>query len=578
MTKALIVDIETTALPATTVWMVGTLDYQTGQIKNFLDPHNQVKEIEEWLNQYDNIIGHNFIDFDSMVLRDLLGITLDSQTITDTLVLSRLYDPSLEDGHSLGAWGDRLKFPKGDHSDWSRLTPEMVTYCEQDLRVTSKLYEHLMEKLEPFGQDSILLEHQVQRIISQQVKNGWFLDQKKAWDLLGILKERKMELEEEVRRHFIPLPSRVKEVTPKYKKDGSLSIVGLKFLADNFTNVGGVFTRITFPEFNLGSRQQIGKHLQYYGWKPETFTETGQPIVDEAVLSKVRGIPEAILIAEYLLVQKRMAQVTSWVDAVEPEDGRVHGYVNAIGAVTGRMTHSSPNMAQVPSSYSPYGHECRACWIVPKGKKLVGVDASGLELRMLAHYMDDKEYTNEVINGDIHTANRIAAGLDTRDNAKTFIYAFLYGAGDAKIGSIVGGSRRTGRELKRKFLDNTPSLMDLRERVGKASGRGHLKGLDNRKIIIRSQHAAVNSLLQSAGAIVMKKALTILDEFATIYKIDYKMVGNIHDEFQVEVEEHKAQKFGWLAVECIKAAGIKLNLRCPLDGEYKIGDTWAETH
>ena len=239
------------------------------------------------------------------------------------------------------------------------------------------------------------------------------------------------------------------------------------FLGDSGDLICGAFSRIDYPDFNLGSRQQIGKYLQWFGWKPKDFTETGQPIVDEKVLSNVKDIPEAQLIGEYLLVQKRIAQVESWVDAVE-DDGRVHGYVNAIGAVTGRMTHSSPNMAQVPAGYSPYGEECRSCWIVPKGYKLVGCDAAGLELRMLAHYMDDVEYTKEILHGDIHTANQTAAGLTTRDQAKTFIYAFLYGAGDAKIGTITGGSARDGRRLKEKFLTNTPALANLRDRVGTA--------------------------------------------------------------------------------------------------------------
>ena len=299
--------------------------------------------------------------------------------------------------------------------------------------------------------------------------------------------------------------------------------------------------------------------------------------MDEKVLSNVKDIPEAQLIGEYLLVQKRIAQVESWVDAVE-DDGRVHGYVNAIGAVTGRMTHSSPNMAQVPAGYSPYGEECRSCWIVPKGYKLVGCDAAGLELRMLAHYMDDVEYTKEILHGDIHTANQTAAGLTTRDQAKTFIYAFLYGAGDAKIGTITGGSARDGKRLKEKFLTNTPALAALRDRVGTAANRGYLTGLDGRKLWIRSPHAALNTLLQSAGAIVMKKALTILAEYAKIYNIQYKFVGNIHDEIQAEVREDQAKTFGWLAVECIKAAGVKLNLRCPLDGDFKIGESWAQTH
>ena len=337
------------------------------------------------------------------------------------------------------------------------------------------------------------------------------------------------------------------------------------------------FSRIDFPEFNLGSRQQIGRYLQYFGWKPETFTETGQPIVDESVLRKVKGIPEAELIGEYLMVQKRIAQIQSWLDAVK-DDGRVHGYVNANGAVTGRMTHSSPNMGQVPAVYSPYGKECRAVWTVPTGYSLVGMDASGLELRMLAHYMNDEGYTHEILNGDIHTANQLAAGLPTRDQAKTFIYAFLYGAGDAKIGSIVGGSSADGRRLKAKVLSNTPALGKLRGRVSTASGRGYLLGLDGRRVAVRSEHAALNSLLQSAGAIVMKQALVLLDQYATLHNIDYKIIGNIHDEIQTEVATKDAERFGRLATACIEAAGIHYNLNCPLAGEYKVGANWAETH
>jgi DNA polymerase I-like protein with 3'-5' exonuclease and polymerase domains len=277
------------------------------------------------------------------------------------------------------------------------------------------------------------------------------------------------------------------------------------------------------------------------------------------------------------MVQKRIAQIQSWVDAVK-NNGRVHGYVNSNGAVTGRMTHSKPNMGQVPAVYSPYGRECREVWTVPSGYSLVGMDASGLELRMLAHYMNDEGYTNEILTGDIHTANQLAAGLTTRDQAKTFIYAFLYGAGDAKIGSIVGGTAKDGKRLKEKFLSNTPALGRLRERVGVASGRGYVLGLDRRRVSVRSEHAALNTLLQSAGAIVMKKALQLLDEYATKWNIDYKIIGNIHDEIQTEVRSDEADVFGRLATSCIEAAGIHFKLNCPLAGEYKVGDTWADTH
>ena len=555
--------------------MIGTMDLETKIKKSFLSPSfSDATEIQEYINGYSTVVGHNIIGFDSPVMNDLLGITLPN--VVDTLVLSRLYNPQMEGGHSLRAWGERLGFRKGDHDDWSTLSDEMIEYCERDLDVTAKLYTELTEKLEEFQGESIELEHEVQRIITEQEKTGWKLDVKRAFDIQAKLKQRSMEVEREVHKTFTPLPVFDKEVTPKYNKDGSLSVVGLKFLGDRYTDVAGPFSRVSFPEFNLGSRQQIARHLQFFGWKPKLFTEKGQAIVDEGVLSRV-DIPEAKLIAEYLLIQKRTAQVQSWIEAVE-EDGRVHGRVNPIGAVTGRMTHSSPNMAQVPASYSPYGTECRECWTVPKGYRLVGIDASGLELRMLAHYMNDEEYTNEVTNGDVHTTNQKNAGLATRDLAKTFIYAFLYGAGDAKIGAIVGGSRRDGAELKEKFLNNTPPLRHLRERVAKSAKRGYLKGLDGRKLILRSEHAALNTLLQSAGAVIMKKSLTILDEYATIHNIEYKFVGNIHDEFQVEVREDQAEKLGWLAVECIKAAGDRMSLKCPLDGEYKVGQSWAETH
>jgi DNA polymerase-1 len=565
-------DIETNGLKPTKIWCMCAIKGD-----NMYTLENPTKEmVEELFSDVTVHIGHNLIGYDIPAVERLLNVSIKGEII-DTLVMSRLYNPQLEGGHSLAAWGERLNFPKGDYHDWSALTPEMVEYCKQDVSVTQRLYEKLSGLLSEFGDNSIALEHSVQRAITTQIQNGWLLDERKATDLVAELKEKQYDLEEAVHEKFRPLPTFIKEIVPKYKKDGSLSSVGLKFLGDNWTQVGGPFSRIDWPEFNLGSRQQIGRYLRLFGWKPEKFTETGQAIVDEKTLETVIDIPEAQLIAEYLMVGKRIAQVQSWLDAVE-DDGRVHGQVNAIGAVTGRMTHSSPNMAQVPAVGAPYGYECRACWIVPEGHKLVGVDASGLELRMLASFMNDKEYTNEILNGDIHTTNQVNAGLSTRSQAKTFIYAFLYGAGDAKIGSIVDGSQRTGARLRQRFLENTPALAELRERVSIAAQRGYLRGLDGRCLHIRSEHSALNTLLQSAGAVVMKKALAIFTEYAPKWGLTYKLLGSIHDEYQIEAPEKHADKVGWLMVESIKAAGIALDLKCPLDGEYKIGNNWAETH
>jgi len=416
--------------------------------------------------------------------------------------------------------------------------------------------------------------------MKQQELNGFKCDEMKAQLLLAELREKKQAIEDEVHNTFKPKWVDDKLVTPYIKKDGDLSKRGLTDDEYNrciTTQDMNPFMRQQLVDFNLGSRKQIGEYLIDFGWKPDRFTPTGQPIVDEKTLSEITHIHEANLIAQFLLLQKRIAQIDSWIEATE-EDERVHGFVIPNGAITGRMTHRNPNMAQVPSSHSPYGKECRACWIVEANNVLLGVDASGLEIRMLAHYMNDEEYTNEILNGDVHTANQELAKLESRDKAKTFIYALMYGAGDEKLGKVVGGSTADGKRARQYFFDNKPTFKSLRDRVQRASAKKYLKGLDGRKLYVRNQHSALNTLLQGAGAIVMKKGLVLLDDMLKLNGIDYKFVANIHDEWQIEVKESQADFAGRLAVDSIIKAGEHFKLRCPLDGEYKTGVNWSETH
>jgi len=576
--RQLAFDIETDGIVATKVHCIVAIDVTTREQFIYRSDKGDLDGFRDLISESCELIGHNILGYDIPTLERLMGMEFGRHLLTDSLVLSRLSNPSRLGGHSLKNLSRNTTEEKTHHEDWSVISDDMVEYCVQDVVATIGVYLRLIQELAGFSEESIRLEHQVQTIVQRQVKRGWRLDTYKCYDLLAELKERKFQLEDEVHKRFKPKYKYIKQVVPKVKKDGTTSTVGLKFLGDQWTTVHGAFSRVDLTPFNLGSRMQIGEYLKDFGWKPSKFTDKGQAIVDESVLKEVKGIPEATLIANYLLVQKRIAQISSWVEAMDETTERVHGYVNTNGAVTGRMTHSSPNMAQVPSVGAEYGEDCRACWIVKDGYKLVGCDASGLELRMLAHYMNDDKYTHEVVDGDVHTANQHAAGLQTRPQAKTFIYAFLYGAGDAKIGSIVEGTAKDGKRLKDKFLANTPKLQVLKDNVSDASARGYLKGLDGRKVYVRSEHAALNTLLQSAGAIVMKKALIILDEYAKLWGIDYEFVGNIHDEFQVEVRESQSHEFGRLAVASIQAAGIQLGLRCPLDGEYKVGNNWADTH
>jgi DNA polymerase I-like protein with 3'-5' exonuclease and polymerase domains len=456
----------------------------------------------------------------------------------------------------------------------------MMDYCVRDVQVNALVLKKLREESKGFSKQSIALEQGVARIMKQQEVNGFKFDLESALLLLAELREKKQSIEDEVHNTFKPKWVDDKLVNPYIKKDGDLSKRGLtddEYQRCLDTNNFEPFMRQTLQDFNLGSRKQIGEYLIDFGWKPERFTPTGQPIVDEKTLSAITHIHEAKLIADFLLLQKRIAQVDSWVEGVQ-DDGRVHGFVIPNGAITGRMTHRNPNMAQVPAVYSPYGKECRACWTVEEGNVLIGVDASGLEIRMLAHYMNDEEYTNEILNGDIHTANQQLANLESRDKAKTFIYALMYGAGDEKLGSVVGGNTADGKRARQYFFDNKPTFKSLRDRVQRASAKNYLKGLDGRKLYVRNQHSALNTLLQGAGAIVMKQALVMLDDVLRLNAMDYKFVANIHDEWQIEVPKDKADFVGNFAVDSIIKAGTHFNLRCPLDGEYKIGDNWSETH
>ena len=570
-------DVETTAitnlLPDRIFLIVCKDDKQITYFKE-----DELDKFSSYIGRYDEFVGHNIIGFDAPVIKKIIGVDLHEKgKVIDTLVLSRLFDPVREGGHSLKSFGERLKFGKLDFKDFSEYSDEMLEYCIRDVELTERVLGYLIKYNPDFSREAIRLEHDIARIITQQENNGFLFDVTKADLLLGKLREKINEIEQKVRERFIPLPTFVKIVKPRYRKDGSLSTVGLNSLGQGWENVMGDFSLIEMKEFNLGSRQQIARYLRYFGWKPTKFTEHGQPIVDEKVLQGITDIPEAELIKEFLLLQKRIAQVESWVEAVA-EDGRVHGRVITNGAITGRMSHQSPNMAQVPAVYSPYGKECRELWVVPEGYKLVGVDASGLELRILSHYMNDKEYIDAIINGDIHTTNQSLAGLSTRDQAKTFIYAFIYGAGDEKLGAICGGSRNYGKAIKSRFLSRTPALANFRKRVDKATGKGWLKGIDGRKLRIRNRHSALNTLIQGGGAIVMKKALILLEEQVSKHKLKARPVANVHDEFQYEVLETQAEDFGNLAVDSIINAGKELGIRCPLNGEYKYGNNWQETH
>ena len=548
--KRVVLDIETDDINATVIHCIAAQDLDTGVVDTWYG--EDIKNFPAWSDTVDVFIMHNGVSFDAPVVNRLTGSKIPLSKVRDTLIMSQLYDPSLEGGHSLAAWGERLGMSKIDFNDFSGFSQEMLTYCIRDVEVTSKLYNYLIPHLKKYSGKSIQLEHQVRAIVDKQEANGFTLNIPEASCLVARLSEEAAEIEEEMQNIFPPI------------------------ITERYSEKTGNRLKDKVEVFNPASRQQIGKRLMSKGWEPKTFTPTGQPIVDEGTLKDV-DIPEAKKIAQYLLLQKRVSQVKSWLDVVE-DDGKVHGRVITLKAISGRMAHNSPNMAQIPAVYSPYGKECRQVWMTSSDKyKLLGCDASSLELRCLAHYMGDKKFTDEVVGGDIHTANQKAAGLPTRDAAKTFIYALIYGAGPAKIGSIVGGGAKEGKVIMDKFMKNMPALKTLRDKVDRASGTGYIRGLDGRLLKVRQQHAAMNLLLQGAGAIICKEWLRQITLMAQ-QDYDYNLVASIHDEYQFEIRADQAERFGELTQRAMKMVEKSMSVNCPLDSEFKIGNNWAETH
>lgn len=621
MTRTLFFDIETNAINDWSTYSdlhtVHCLSIYDPMMPKMLTFHGE--SIERGLlelQKADRIVGHNVIDFDIPALKKLYGFSPPLIKVLDTLVVSRCvfpdlrnddfgrngFDKALVGSHSLKAWGHRMgsttKLTYGEEDGaFNSYNDEMRKYCERDVIVTQLLHDFLF-KHKP-SKEMIAIEHWFKFVISLQERHGFKFDLDKADVLTAKLMGIRAKLTTDLQNQWKPTEVEMKSPAGwtlttdqatyegKTKNDIKLQLKEageVQALVKNAVKTGNAVKEIPF---NPGSRKQIAERLMGLGYELPTENDGVSYKVDESVL---RGIDHPIAedLLSYLLVQKRLGQLAegqqAWLKL--QKNGVIHGSVNTNGAVTGRCTHSNPNVAQVPSVRADYGSECRELFTVRNGYKLVGCDASGLELRMLAHYMafyDNGQYAKIVTEGDVHTVNQQAAGLETRDQAKTFIYALLYGAGDEKIGNIAGGNAQLGQKLKRKFFSSLPALARLQADVQrKVKHGGELIGLDGRILPIRSSHAALNMLLQSAGAVVMKVALIqlfhLLNGLRWQHGREYAFVANIHDEFQAEVAPDKAETFGKLAVESIQHAGKQLKLNVRLDGEFKIGNNWAETH
>lgn len=555
---------------------------------------SEIQDFIDLLSQGTTLLGHNIISFDLPVLQKLHNWKPSEDTvIRDTLVMSRLMfsnraqldvekrsiPPKLFGKHSLEAWGHRLKYNKGSFGDgevkdFSVYVPEMLDYCERDVLLNLRLYNFLAKQ--PFTEESIQMEQDIHSICLQQEHDGFPFDVTEAGKFYGQLSQKRQRLHEELKRVFGTwIEVEEHEFVPKAsnKKRGTFK--------------GVPYTKIKFVEFNPNSRAHIAKRLtDIHGWKPKDLTPTGDPKIDESVLSKLK-YPEAQLMASSFRLNKIIGMLAEgnqgWLKL--QKKGRLHGAINTMGTVASRCSHHNPNLGQVPSTKVEYGEECRRLFYAPAGFNLVGCDVSGLEIRVVAHYLypyDDGEFAKTVLEGDIHTSNQKAAGLETRAQAKTFIYGLLYGAGDLKLGQIVGKGVKEGKRLKENFFASVPAFKQFRDAVYKKAEKGFIRGIDGRRVPVRAQHSSVNALCQSAGAIICKRWVVefhkLMKERGYVSGKDYQQVGFVHDEIQVLAREGLEDVVGSTAVEAISVSGDIYGVRIPLTGEYKVGKNWAETH
>lgn len=589
-------------------------DYDTGRVYQFRP--NEMKEALEFLASAKMIIGHNIISFDIPAIKKIYPDWEYHGKVFDTLIAARFAYPDIKEQdfakyrsimnvpngmrtdlqklkmktigqHSLEAYGIRMGEHKGTFGKevgFEEYSEDMMKYCVQDVNVNTKLYDKLIHK--GLDLDVLDIEFEAHTICDAQKTFGFKFDREGALELHKTLEKRYEELQDDVKSKLggifiIPLEVKVPKRNVSYKE----------VLRGSY-KAGCQYTKILIKEFNPTSRHDVTTRLmERFNWVPTAYGSDKKPTLDESVLKKM-DLPIAKTLSEMLMIQKRLGQLATgqqaWLKMYNEETGAIHGSINTLGTGTHRCTHSRPNLGQIPSVRAPYGKECRELFVVEKGWKLFGTDAAGLELRMLAHYMhrwDNGAYADVILNGDIHTTNQEAAGLSSRPNAKTFIYAKIYGSGINNLATVCGYTVKEMKVIVKSFDNNLPALKSLTDAVKEiAEQRGWVKGLDGRRIPVRSAHSALNFLLQSAGAIVCKYWMVelhrLLKSHGYVHGVHFKQSAFVHDELQISFDPKvlNGEYLGDISKRAIKIVGDRLNINIPLDSDWDVGDSYADTH
>lgn len=621
MGRTVVIDCETNALHGyDKCWVVVCRDVDTDEVATFRHIHEveNAARLKGFLKDCSVLIGHNILGFDLHVLDTFKcsvgGLPIE---IVDTLVISRLLNYSQEGGHSLEAWGKRFGFPKDNFNDFSRWSEELEQRCIVDTLLTKRLYNTFSKYLKSSKwKKPIELEHKVATLCNTLNTNGFSFNIQLAKELHKELYSLVNNLKEEFHKVFPPKSILLREITPSITKSGSLHAKDFKWLPEKDLtpySAGATFSLFEYEVFNPNSPKQVVARLNEAGWKPtertksyvqaernrdkealERLKETAWKISEENLATLPETAPEASKsLAKYLLLSSRLGDLEEWINLYNPETGKIHGTFNGIGSWTHRKSHQRPNMANIPALVNrqgkpqPYGAEFRGLWTASEGRVLVGCDAEGIQLRLFAHYCNDKNLIEAIVNGkkeektDIHSLNMQVLNpiCNSREVAKTYIYALLLGAGAAKQANILDCTKPQAAEGLNRILQFYPGWKELKEtRLKRDAEVGYFEGLDGRLVIFPAAHYVLAGYLQNGESVCLKMASLMFTETLNKEKIPFALVNDVHDEFQIETLPEYADYVGQVAANSIKKVGEELGLNCPLSGSYKIGRTWADTH
>ena len=608
MARTCIVDTETDGLHNYKyLWCAVVIDADNPKdIQTFsYDQPDYLSKFRACLETYDHYVGHNFLVFDRYVIQKFTGLWIPVDKITDTLIQSRLYNPIRDGGHSLERWAAMFGRKKVANEDWSAFSPVMVQRCLEDTKINYFLYRKMLEDGRSFSRFSLVLEHKLVEILGRVKERGFPLKYEEAAIEYQAIHNEMRRLEDSVRTVFKPSVRLVDEVVPKYTKQGEIAknMKGYKIVIGRDAEVIGPFSLIKYEDFNLGSPQQIIERLDKYGWKPVTFTKPsdthpqGQPKITEENLNTLPpdAPEEAQLITKYLKQRNRYNLIGSWIDNYNKDTGRIHGTIIHIGTVSHRAAHRDPNTGNITKG--PH----RKFWGYPETseRRIAGVDAKGIQLRVLAHltssFTKDRSFQTAVLQGDPHVdftlpivasvAPELVAYHDdgtrkaAKEKTKRFIYAWLLGAGAKKVGIIFGTDAETGRQISAAFAAMFPGLAELRAYLKECSARGWYPCCDGRMIPIKSEHFALSVALQGIEQAVMKLAMVLWYQERDRRGWDCDIIAWVHDECQFDGHKDIIVEAAGYFASCITRAGEIYKLKCPMEGDKPaVGFSWYETH